>query len=230
MKATLDDSTLGPHDKFSSLFVLARLGDADAAARLYNQCVPPLRSWLACRMPWTLADDTAHDAMVIAFAKSASFSQGQALLPWLRRIAWNLARNHRRNEARRRHREAGYIEIERLNAEASEGGELPRLTALSSCVDALPERHRHLLHLRFDQGLLLKTIAASESRNRAAISVSLHRICRRLRSDVERTLRAAERGEPANPPATAAAPPAALIPPHKPITIFHEPNSNLNCP
>ena len=193
MKATLDDSPIGHHDECARLFVLALLGDADAATRLYGECVPPLRNWLACRVPWQTAEEAAHDALVTAFRKSAQFRPGKAFQPWLRTIAWNLAQNLLRNDARRRSREIEYVENERIASVTGGGEEDQRMAALACCVEALPERQRDLLHLRYEEGWSSEAIAAAQGRTRVATAVNLHRICSRLRTDVEKILGTGQR-------------------------------------
>lgn len=188
MKATLDDSPIGQHDDCARLFVLATLGDEPAANELYSRCVPPLRAWLAARVGWSIAEDVTHDALVVAFRKSGGFRRGAAFMPWLRTIAWNLAQNALRHEARRQTWEREYHDAGCLHGGPDAGPEMRRRAALEACLAALPERHFQLIHSRYFDGKSSEEIAAEQGRNRVAVAVNLHRVCKGLRSDIERIM------------------------------------------
>ena len=200
MKATLDDSPIGQQDECSSLFVLATLGDADAASRLYSRCVPPLRAWLASRVGYGLAEDIAHEALVVAFRKSTRFRPGATFMPWLRAMAWHLAQKALRHEARRHSWEQEFYEAGRIHAGPATGPDERRRAALEECLAALPERQVQLIHSRYYDGKSSDEIAAEQGRKRVAVAVNLHRICKSLRQEIERHL---DRRETVPPAATA---------------------------
>lgn len=188
MKATLDDSPVGGNDEASRLFVLATLGDEAAANELYSRCVPPLRAWLAARVGWSMAEDVTHDALVVAFRKSGGFRRGAAFMPWLRTIAWNLAQKTLRHEARRQTWEREYHKTGHLLGGPDSGPEPRRRAALEACLAALPERQFELIRSRFCDGKSSEEIAAEQGRKRVAVAVSLHRVCKGLRADIERII------------------------------------------
>ncbi len=188
MKATLDDSPIGQQDEASRLFVLATLGDADAAQQLYSRCVPSLRAWLAVRVGWSLAEDAAHDAFVLAFRKSDRFRPGESFGAWLRTIAWNLAQKSLRDTARRQCRELAYFEVESMHTATTGDVNSARQAALGRCLDALPERQLGLIRSRYFDDQTCDAIAAAQGRTRVAVAVQLHRICTSLRSGIERLL------------------------------------------
>jgi RNA polymerase sigma factor (sigma-70 family) len=185
MKTKLDDASYGTHDECSALFAEALQGDHLAAARLYSRCVPHLRNWLAGRFNITAVEDLAHDAMVIAFQKSARFQPGTSFQSWLKTIASRLALNLQRDEARRRSREVAYVQLESINAKSTDIPDPARASQLANCLLTLPEPQRHLLHLRFFEGQSADAIASAQGRKRGAVAVSLHRICRRLRDGLD---------------------------------------------
>ena len=188
MKATLDDSPIGQHDECAQLFVLATLGDTDAANQLYSRCVPPLRTWLAARVGWSMAEDVTHDALVVAFRKSSGFRSGAAFMPWLRTIAWNLAQKMLRHDAGRQTWEREYHEAGRRLGGPDATQETRRRAALEACLAALPERHFQLIRSRYFDGKSSEEIAAEQGRNRVAVAVNLHRVCKGLRADIERIM------------------------------------------
>jgi len=177
--------THSTRDECAAWFAQALRGDSDAATRLYQRCVPPLRAWLASRLPGSLAEDLAHDALVQAFRRGGQFRPGASFATWLRTIAWNMAMNALRDDGRRKKREAAYWDHERSQASCNEEPEKILLTAVQRSVASLSDDQRELLDLRFQQGRSACEIAASSGRSRVAVAVSLHRICKRLRADIE---------------------------------------------
>ena len=194
MKATLDDSPIGQHDECSSLFVLATLGDADAASQLYSRCVPPLRAWLASRVDYGLAEDIAHEALVVAFRKSTRFRPGATFMPWLRAIAWHLAQKALRHDARRHSWEKEFYEAGLIHTGSATGPDERQRAALDACLSALPERQFQLIQSRYYSGKSCDEIAAEQGRKRVAVAVNLHRICKGLRADIERIMRTPAHG------------------------------------
>ncbi|OYW78276.1 MAG: hypothetical protein B7Z37_00275 [Verrucomicrobia bacterium 12-59-8] len=188
MKATLDDASFGQHDETSRLFMQAQNGESDAATKLYEQCVPNLRRWLAVRVPGCDAEELAHAALVTAFRKAARFRQGASFQSWLKTISLHLALNRLRDETRRCQRESAWVEHERVQRSGGMNDEPSSLRVLARCVAALPEAQRQLLQLRYAEGKSAEAIAMEQGRQRGAVAVNLHRICRRLRMDLERAL------------------------------------------
>ena len=188
MKATLDDSSIGQPDEATRLFVLATLGDANAANELYSRCVPSLRAWLAARVGNAMAEDVAHDALVMAFQKSGTFRAGAAFGPWLRTLAWNLALKSIRSEKRRRSRETEYLNTMRLNATPIPGSDERRQKALNACIASLPTRQFQLIRSRYFEEKTSDEIATEQGRKRVAVAVNLHRICKGLRKEIEKIM------------------------------------------
>jgi RNA polymerase sigma-70 factor (ECF subfamily) len=185
MKATMDDTSFERHDECAALFAAALKGDNLAAARLYSLCIPPLRVWLSRRFNESTVEDLAHDALVTAFRKAARFQPGTSFQSWLKTIASHLALNFQRDEVRRRSRESAYVQLIGVNADTKASADQARATRLSNSLLTLPEPQRHLIHLRFFEGKSAETIAEAQGRNRGAVAVSLHRICRRLRDGMQ---------------------------------------------
>jgi DNA-directed RNA polymerase specialized sigma24 family protein len=63
-----------------------------------------------------------------------------------------------------------------------------RQAALGRCLDALPERQLGLIRSRYFDDQTCDAIAAAQGRTRVAVAVQLHRICKSLRSGIERLL------------------------------------------
>lgn len=188
MRATPDDTSFQRQGECEALFERALLADAEATATLYRRCVPPLRNWLRAHMPGCEAEDLAHEALLAALRHGARLWKGGCLASWLKTIAWQSARKRLRSEMRRRRREREYVEHEsRMTVSAPEASST-RKSALHRCLARLPAPKRRLLRLHYLEGRSSVAIATDRGRSRSAVAVSLHRICRTLRADIERTL------------------------------------------
>lgn len=202
MKATLDDISFSKPDDAAGLADRAMRGDQQAISLLYSCYVPVLRSWLAWRVPACLAGDLAHDALVKALRHGSEFLPGRGFMPWLKAIAWRMAQNTLRNEARRRARESAYVDHAWQDADEEEDTRSQCRTALFKCLSRLPVPQRRLLHERYCDGQHIKAIASAHGRTSVAVAVNLHRICRRLRTDIERAMQACEPASTTSPART----------------------------
>ena len=189
-----DDAPLaGGVDELTTLFVRAN-GNEGAAAQLYAQCQPLLAAWLRWRFPAEIATDAAHDALATAFAQHAAFHGERALLPWLKTLALREAIDAIRSDTRRAERERLYVESESLAGERRESGGCE--DALALALAGLSDTQRSMIERRYVAGESSEAIAASASRNRSAVAVEIHRICRKLRKAIEEPSHQARRAIP----------------------------------
>jgi len=170
------------HEECAAWFAQALRGDSDAATRLYERCVPTVRNWLAKSVPGLMAEEFAHEAMVRAFRRAEQFQPGTSFVCWVRTLAWRMVLNALRTESRRKIRETAYFEESSLRSDIRDEDVF---AALERCVAELPNELRQLIHMRFQLDYSAGEIAASLGRSRVAVAVSLHRICKRLRSGLE---------------------------------------------
>ena len=175
-----------PRDERGAWFVMALRGDSDAATRLYEACVPAVRGWLRGRVGESVAEECAHEAMVMAFRRGEQFRPGTCFESWVRTMAWRMALNALRTDLRRKTRETAFFE---QNEPQDDFRDEAVLAALDRCVAELPGEQRQLIRMRFQLDQSAGEIAASLGRSRVAVAVSLHRICKRLRSDLEQHAR-----------------------------------------
>lgn len=183
-----DTVTNAVSDECSHLFAQALRGEADAATQLYARCVPPLAGWLAQRISGHAVQDMAHEAMAEAFRKGDLFKPGHSFQVWLRTLAWHRALNILRNESRRKAREQAYLQQEQACA-SDDHKPSPYLERLASTLAALPDSQRELLELHYLKGKTSRAIAEMHGRSRSAVAVHLHRLCRKLRTDIESSRR-----------------------------------------
>jgi RNA polymerase sigma-70 factor (ECF subfamily) len=126
----------------------------------------------------------AHEAMVEAFGKGDRFKPGHSFQAWLRTLAWHRTLNILRNESRRKAREQAYLQQEQVCA-SDDHKPSPYLDRLASTLAALPDSQRELLELHYLEGKTSRAIAELHGRSRSAVAVNLHRLCRKLRADIQ---------------------------------------------
>lgn len=134
-----------------------------------------------------MIDDLFQETLITAWRKFDDFDQSRPLGPWLRGIALNLSRN----AVRKRKREALVFSDELAQqAEAAiriletrEGDTWEeRLSALSACLEKMPELSRNLIRMRYADGQNASAIAEQTQRSSTAVRKQLERI-RRLLAD-----------------------------------------------
>ena len=186
MNSSANTSLNTESDACGAWFAQALRGDSDAATRLYERCVPSVRSWLSRSVPYAMAEDFAHEAMVRAFRCAGQFRPGTSFEAWIRTMAHRMALNALRADSRRKTRETAFFEQNGLGGDFHDEAVF---AALERCVADLPGEQRQLIRLRFQHDQSAGEIAASLGRSRVAVAVSLNRICKRLRSGLEQHAR-----------------------------------------
>lgn len=125
-------------------------------------------------------DDLFQETLITAWNKFDEFDPSRSLGPWLRGIAFNLVRN----AARSRKRDflvfgaAATEAIESLfnNFDGDQGKWEEQVDALRACVEALPEKSRKIVELRYEKRVNAAEIAQKVSSSPAAIRKKLQRI------------------------------------------------------
>ena len=135
-----------PRDQRGAWFVMALRGDSDAATRLYEACVPAVRGWLRGRVGESVAEECAHEAMVMAFRRGEHFRPGTCFESWVRTMAWRMALNALRTDLRRKTRETAFFE---QNDPQDDFRDEAVWAVLDRCVAELPGEQRQLIRLRF---------------------------------------------------------------------------------
>ena len=143
-------------------------------------------SRLAFRVAWSVlrqredAEDVAQEALARACRSLASLRDPNRFRPWLVRIAWRLALNHRRASRRRERRELAVAEpteprgVEDLVA-ASESR-----ARLWAAIDALPEKLRLVIVLAGIEGHDVRAVSALAGVPEGTVKSRLHAARRRL--------------------------------------------------
>jgi RNA polymerase sigma factor (sigma-70 family) len=149
-------------DGGAELALRIREGDRAAMQRLFAEHGPRVgRTVRALSCTGTGVEDLVQEVFVVAFTRIGTYDERVPLAAWLRGIAVNVVRNHRRKEARR-----GRLR-ERFGVPPGEPPHTPEdaLTTrrlgdrLWDAVDALPDRQREAFVLRVIEQLPLAECA-----------------------------------------------------------------------
>ncbi len=138
-----------------------------------------------------LVEDVFQEVSLLAVRNCAEFREEKALPTWLRRTA----RFRALAALRDRHRDAQRFSdevLDKLDAcwdeHTIDSTEL-RLAALRHCLPQLSPRSRHIVALRYIEGLSSTQVAERLGRNVRTIYVGLTRIHKALRECMQRQLR-----------------------------------------
>lgn len=183
-----------PHETVAELRAIkaAQKGDLGAFSELVQGHQSMVRAFLAERMATPCeADDLAQEVFITAFRRLKKFSTDRPLGPWLRGIAHNHLRNHRRKF--RALPIGGNVEIQTMldrefDRRANANQEVPRLEALRGCLDELDRPSRSIVEARYVDGETVREIGERTKRGYSALTMQLHRIRTRLARCIERKL------------------------------------------
>lgn len=162
----------------------------DFFRRIVEEHQAAIRAFAAARIgdPFE-AHDIAQEVFLVAFDKVNEIDASRPLRPWLYQIAANLIRNHRRKRRAVTLHSASDSILELLNAEIDSGGlglyDESLLEALGKCLSGLESNARELLRLRYEEGLGISEIRASQGGGHSAMTMKLHRLREQLRLCVE---------------------------------------------
>jgi RNA polymerase sigma-70 factor, ECF subfamily len=134
------------------------------------------------------AEDLVQDVFVTAFRRLGDFDPERPLGPWLRSIALNLLRNHRRKF--RPESVGGNDELQALleaqiESSLAAGNETGRLTAMRDCLEQLEGPVRQLLLAHYGDGVTLRELAQKTGRGYSAVAMQVHRLREVLASCVD---------------------------------------------
>lgn len=134
-------------------------------------------------------DELLQETNVTLWEQAERFVPGTNFDAWACKVAWFKVLDHRKAARRRRLRFSDQL-VEMLAEEAAEDVDCfeRERTALAACIDGLPERHRAVLTLHYENRLSLAEIGETLNRNRNAVAQLLHRIRATLRGCIERRL------------------------------------------
>jgi RNA polymerase sigma-70 factor (ECF subfamily) len=161
---------------------------------LFLESQHDIRAFVAAGIhAWDQVDDLMQELASVLWRKFDSYDATYAFGAWSRGIARNLLLR-RYAQARRDQRllsEEALAAVEAAFSAVEEDADLDldaERKALHFCLDALGERARELLHLRYDGDLGLEAIAESTGSSYAAVKKALTRTRKQLVDCCERHL------------------------------------------
>ncbi len=189
--ASPQQSTREASQAEAQLVALARKGDRDAWARLYQQHFDAVLRHLSYFVgDPQLAEDLTQEAFVRGYKAAASFRGDARFHTWINRIATNVARRHfKRSEVRRRTR-LGFAAVlkqqaPQLDVEQTYEDEV-RTKVLYSALDTLPVPLREAFVLRDLMGVSPEEAADNLGITKGNLAVRAHRARAQLSAELAR--------------------------------------------
>jgi len=162
--------------------------------RLFTSHEPRLRAFAFSLIPhWADAEEVLQDANLIMFKKFDQFQLGTSFFSWACKIIHLKAKDFRQRQGREKLRFGdeflGLVaqEIAELETDLAE-----RERVLSACVSRLKEKHRQMLHLRYQRQMKMDEVAAALGVSVGATYKALERAYKSLSECIERRLTATE--------------------------------------
>ena len=160
-------------------------GEMDAFAPLVRRHLPVIRAFVAIKLPVPhLADEIAHEAFVFAFRHIQEFDAQRPFRPWLRAIAWNLARAELQRFAREQVNQSRLeqLQLAELTSNLSPAVPPDEVAFLEQCLAELPPHLRRLIEDRYHHERTATQIADQWGRTEQWVRVTLFRVRRQLRA------------------------------------------------
>jgi RNA polymerase sigma-70 factor (ECF subfamily) len=183
-----------PHQTLTedALIRSAQGGNLDAFSELVRIHHQGVYAYLVVRLSGIHdADDLSQEVFVTAFRRLSDFDPERPLAPWLRSIALNLLRNHRRKfrpESIGGNEELQALLEAQIESGLATGNESHRLTALRECLERLEAPVRKLLLSHYGDGVTLRELASQSGRSYSAVAMQIHRVRELLATCVETRL------------------------------------------
>ncbi|MFE1329708.1 RNA polymerase sigma factor [Streptomyces microflavus] len=178
-------STLPGAGREPELLALARSGDREAFATLYNATRPEVMRFIASRVrDKHQAEDLTQETYIRALRGVERFTwQGRDFTAWLTVIARNLITDHYRDSGRRPETlvdDAQYFDAVEPSAESAILADLDRAVVRRALVTLNPD-HRRVIVLQVWSGLSCGQIAVEMHRSVGAVKTLRHRAIANLR-------------------------------------------------
>jgi RNA polymerase sigma-70 factor (ECF subfamily) len=161
----------------------------DAFVRLLGQNQRRIFLYVMSMVPnWTDAEEIIQETNLVLWREFARFEQGTNFTAWACKVAFHQVLAWRKRVKRNRLEfSPGFLEAVAEEASAASEHLEERSQCLARCIERLPADRRHLLKLRYSDGLAIPTIAGQLARTEEAVYRALSRIRRLLHDCVTRT-------------------------------------------
>jgi len=139
------------------------------------------------------SEDIAQEAFLRCWRERGQLRAAESILPWLRQVTRNLARDHLRSMAVRAPLHARVVDAEAVADEALSPDRaldaMHERALLRDAIDALPEDSRETLLLYFREGEDAEAVASLLGLSAVAVRKRISRVRQRLRADMLARLR-----------------------------------------
>jgi len=173
-----------------------RCGDAhvapetvDTFVRLLGQNQRRIFYYVMSLVPdWNDAEEIIQETNLVLWREFARFQPGTNFAAWASKVALHQVLAWRKR-VRRDRLEFSPEFLEAVADEASAASEVleERSQHLARCIERLPSDHRHLLRLRYSEGLAIEVIARQLERSEDAVYRALSRSRRALHECITRS-------------------------------------------
>ena len=135
------------------------------------------------------ADDIMQEVILVLWRKFSEFRPGTNFAAWAKAIARNIVLKHREQKIKSHVSLSDkVVELLQQDIEALSDQIDVRMQYMQDCVDKLPDQHRQLIYMRYQQNYTSKQIAQSVGRSIHAVYRILIRIEQALLRCVRRAL------------------------------------------
>ena len=161
----------------------------DLFVRLLGQNQRRIFLYVMSMVPnWDDAQEIIQETNLVLWREFAQFQQGTNFTAWACRVAWHQVLAWRKRVKRSR-LEFSPAFLEAVADQASMASDVleERSQCLARCIERLPADRRHMLQMRYSEGLAIETMARQLSRTEEAVYRALSRIRRSLHDCVTRS-------------------------------------------
>ena len=151
-----------------------------------------LRAFALSLIPhWADAEEVIQEANLVMWKKFEQFTVGTSFFSWACKIIHLTAKDFRKRQGRSKVRFGEqFMELVAEQTVELEDELREREAVLNNCIGRLKEKHRQMLHLRYQEGFTVERLAETLGSTAKAIYQALSRVHKALFDCVERHLSA----------------------------------------
>lgn len=166
------------------LMLRAARGSERAFEELYNRHSRRLQGFFVRRLgdDADLAADFMHDTFLRLYAARETYREGRSFRPWLYTIAYNLCKNHLRNQLAMVHEDKEVAEDSDIELDIDTS---LLHDALRVVLKSLPEPYAMLFSLHYEEELTVPQIAQITSLPEGTVKSRLHKAMNIIKKELK---------------------------------------------
>ena len=163
----------------------AAQGNDRAFEELYNRHARRLQGFFARRLgdDSDLAADFMHDTFLRLYAARENYHEGRNFRVWLYTIAYNLWKNHHRNQLNMVHEDTEVADNNEIEVNIDES---ILHNALSDILKELPESYVILFSLHYEEELTIPQIAQMTELPEGTVKSRLHKTMNIIKTELKK--------------------------------------------